>query len=111
MFLLALNPVANPAPFRQNTRMLLRCVPSFLILLAVMVARGQDTYRLYLSGVGKDDAVPWKFMCTSGAHSAVWTNLPVPSQWDMQGFGTLSYQRDTTEALDERGLYERDFTV
>src|ERR1041385_2198986 len=95
--------------------MLLRSVPSLFALLAIAIAgdraSAQDTERLYLSGHGKDDAAPWKFFCTSGAHSGVWTILPVPSHWDMQGFGTLSYQRDATEALDEQGLYEHDFTV
>ena len=45
------------------------------------VAATEETERLYLSGHGKDDAVPWKFMCTSGAQSGFWTNLPVPSNW------------------------------
>ena len=26
--------------------------------------------------------------------SGFWTNLPVPSQWDVQGFGTVHYQKD-----------------
>ena len=64
-----------------------------------------------LSGHGKDDAVPWKFLCTSGAHSGFWTNLPVPSQWDVKGFGTLNYFTDLTNAFDERGLYEHEFSV
>ena len=71
----------------------------------------QETQVQYLSGHGKDDAVPWKFFCTSGANSGVWTNLPVPSQWDVKGFGTLNYYRDLTNAYDERGLYEHDFSV
>jgi hypothetical protein len=71
----------------------------------------QETEVQFLSGHGKDDAVPWNFFCTSGANSGFWTNLPVPSQWDVKGFGTLSYRRDLTNAYDERGLYEHDFTV
>ncbi len=67
--------------------------------------------RLYLSGKDKDSAVPWKFQVTSGANSGVWTNLPVPSHWDVRGFGTLSYKKDATNAWDERGLYEREFEV
>src|ERR1019366_3699700 len=71
----------------------------------------QETEVQLLSGHGKDDAVPWKFLCTSGANSGVWTNLPVPSQWDVKGFGTLNYHKDLTNAWGERGLYEHDFTV
>lgn len=70
-----------------------------------------ETEVQYLSGRGKDDAVPWRFFCTSGANSGFWTNLPVPAHWDMHGFGTLNYRRDATNAFDERGLYEHDFHV
>jgi Glycosyl hydrolases family 2, TIM barrel domain/Glycosyl hydrolases family 2, sugar binding domain/Glycosyl hydrolases family 2/Beta galactosidase small chain len=71
----------------------------------------QETQRQYLSGLGKDDAVPWKFMCTSGANSGYWTTLPVPSQWDMHGFGTLNYSKDPTNSRSECGLYEHTFAV
>jgi beta-galactosidase/beta-glucuronidase len=74
-------------------------------------ALAQETEIRFLSGHGKDDAVPWKFFCTSGAQSGYWTNLPVPSNWELHGFGTLNYHRDLTNAYDERGLYEHDFFV
>jgi len=64
-----------------------------------------------LSGHGKDDPVPWNFLCTSGAHSGYWTNLPVPSQWDVKGFGTVNYFKDLTNAYNEHGLYEHEFPV
>jgi hypothetical protein len=85
--------------------------PVFLALLAAGKLAAQETEIQFLSGHGKDDAVPWKFFCTSGAQSGFWTNLPVPSQWDVKGFGTLNYSRDLTNAWDERGLYEHDFSV
>ena len=81
------------------------------VLAWPVAALAQPTEIQYLSGRDKDDAVPWKFFCTSGANSGFWTNLPVPSQWDMHGFGTLSYKKDQTNAWAERGLYEREFTV
>ena len=55
--------------------------------------------------------MPWEFQCTSGANSGFWTNLPVPSQWDMHGFGTLNYHKDATNAWNERGLYAKNFSV
>ncbi|HEU5072184.1 MAG TPA: glycoside hydrolase family 2 TIM barrel-domain containing protein [Verrucomicrobiae bacterium] len=86
-----------------------------LVLLAASTnalhAAPVETGRLYLSGRDKDNTVPWRFLCTSGAHSGVWTNLPVPSQWDVKGFGTLTYHKDATNAWNEHGLYEHDFTV
>ena len=72
---------------------------------------GQETQRQFLSGHGKDDAVPWRFQCTTGALSGFWTNLPVPSNWEMHGFGTLNFQQDPTNSWTERGLYEREFTL
>ena len=55
---------------------------------------GQETQRQYLSGRGQDDATPWQFFCTAGAKSGQWTTIPVPSNWEMHGFGTLNYFRD-----------------
>lgn len=68
-----------------------------------------QTTRFYLSGHGKDDAVPWQFMCSSGAQSGYWTNLVVPSQWEMDGFGTLQYRKDPPTAWNEKGFYRHDF--
>ncbi len=87
----------------------------FLLVAAVLLLPlsifAQQTEIQMLSGHGKDDAVPWRFFCTSGANSGFWTNLPVPSQWDVKGFGTLHYFKDLTNAYDERGLYEHDFSL
>lgn len=92
------------------------CLPVLLLLTVLILALpckvfAQETERQYLSGHGKDDAVAWRFLCTTGAQSGFWTNLPVPSNWELHGFGTLSYKKDPTNAWDEKGLYERDFMV
>jgi hypothetical protein len=81
------------------------------LLAASAAVLGQTTEVQMLSGHGKDDGVPWKFMCTSGTNSGIWTNLPVPSQWDVKGFGTLNYHKDQTNAWNEHGLYEHEFFV
>jgi hypothetical protein len=86
----------------------------FLCALCVLcgsTAIAQQTEVQYLSGHGKDDAVPWNFFCTSGAQSGFWTNLPVPSCWELHGFGKINYHRDATNSYDERGLYEHEFSV
>ncbi len=82
-----------------------------LLLSAALNVAAQPTEVQFLSGHDKDDAVPWEFFCTSGANSGFWTNLPVPSQWDVKGFGTLNYHKDLTNAFDEKGLYAHNFTV
>ena len=71
-----------------------------------LLAAVPTTERHYLSGRDKDLTVPWRFLCTSGANSGMWTNLSVPAHWDMHGFGTLTYKKDATNAWNERGLYE-----
>lgn len=89
----------------------------FILILALFViafpalAPAAETERKYLSGHGKDDPVLWRFFCTSGANSGFWTNLSVPSQWDMHGFGSFNYYSDLPSAHDEHGLYEHEFTV
>jgi len=82
---------------------------AIIFLVAPLLAFAQKTEVQFLSGDGKDDAVPWKFFCTTGAQSGYWTNLAVPSNWELHGFGTLTYHRDPTNP--ETGLYEHDFKV
>jgi len=85
---------------------------SALLLFATLCgAQAEQTEIQFLSGHDKDDAVPWEFFCTSGANSGFWTNLPVPSHWDMKGFGTLNYSKDLPSAYDEKGLYAHNITV
>jgi len=88
-----------------------RLLASALLILTACGLMAQDTAIQFLSGHGKDDGVPWRFLCTSGAQSGYWTNLPVPSQWDVKGFGTVHYQKDATNAWAEKGLYAHDFVV
>src|SRR5215475_230880 len=81
------------------------------LLVTVWRVSALETEVQFLSGHDKDDAIPWEFLCTSGTNSGFWTNLPVPSHWDVKGFGTLNYHKDLTNAWDEKGLYAHDFTV
>lgn len=77
-------------------------------LLAATLGFAQETERQYLSGHGKDDSVSWEFFCTAGQHSNVWTTIPVPSCWEVQGFGAYGYQEDP---LQETGKYRHRFQV
>lgn len=66
------------------------------ILIAIFVSgifstlNAQQTIVQYLSGKDKDHTVNWEFMCTGGRDSGNWTTIPVPSNWEMQGFGNKS---------------------
>ena len=87
------------------------CFAAAILIWACSVALAQETEVQFLSGHGKDDAVPWKFFCTANAQSGYWTNLPVPSCWELHGFGKINYHRDATNSYDERGLYETEFSI
>ena len=71
----------------------------------------EETLRQYLSGRDKDNTVSWQFYCTAGGKSGYWTTIPVPSQWEMNGFGTLRYSQDDTARPVEQGRYRHTFTV
>ena len=82
----------------------------FLILSICISARGTEV--LYLSGRGCDSTVEWDFLCTAGRNSNVWTKIPVPSNWECQGFGQYTYgHMPLQERLNEKGFYRHTFNV
>ena len=77
---------------------------------ALLRADDPQTERRYLSGRGPADAVPWEFTVTGGRRAGEATTIPVPSQWEQQGFGTYNYGQDQDKAA-EHGLYRTRFPV
>ena len=71
----------------------------------------------YLSGTGNNNTIPWDFFCTAGRNSGQWTTIPVPSCWELQGFGNYNYGRDyktygkNFRFFDEKGRYKRSFQI
>lgn len=83
-----------------------------LILFACNSIMAQKTEIQYLSGTGSDHTVNWDFFCTEGRNSGKWTQIPVPSNWELQGFGTYNYGGDKDEIRGkETGLYKYTFQV
>ena len=80
------------------------------VLLASAWAGAGETQVLYLSGQGKDDPVTWEFFCTAGRNSGQWTTIGVPSNWELQGFGSYNYGNERSKS-DEQGKYRRKFAV
>ncbi|UCC96976.1 MAG: hypothetical protein JSW66_14160 [Phycisphaerales bacterium] len=80
------------------------------VVFSAELLAAQQTQRLYLSGRGKDDPVQWEFYCTAGRNSGHWTTIGVPSNWELQGFGTYNYGHDKPKA-DEQGRYRYKFTL
>ena len=81
----------------------------------VLQAYSQNTEIVYLSGTDAARTVDWEFFCTEGRKSGQWTTIPVPSNWEMQGFGSYSYGLEwygEREKLGkEKGLYRYQFVV
>lgn len=75
----------------------------------------QSTELVYLSGKDADHTVDWDFFCTDGRNSGEWTSIAVPSNWELQGFGTYNYGHDwANKELKlglEHGLYKHEFEV
>lgn len=48
-----------------------------------------ETEILYLSGPGPSRR--WRFRCSAGRACGYWTTIPVPSNWELEGFGRFDY--------------------
>lgn len=91
------------------------CFKIWIALLFVInwsVTYAQQTQKLFLSGTGSDHTVNWQFYCTAGNNSGKWTTIPVPSNWEFQGFGKYNYglSKDSLRGK-EQGLYKYEFNV
>lgn len=86
---------------------------SFLFLFFHGIA--QKTEIKFLSGTDAANTVDWDFFCTEGRNSGKWTKIPVPSNWELQGFGTYNYGHDWNNKNrilgKEHGLYKHQFEV
>ena len=78
-------------------------------------AFSQQTEIVYLSGTDAANTVDWEFYCTDGRNSGEWSTIPVPSNWELEGFGTYNYGHDwrneDKKLGKEHGLYRNEFEV
>ncbi len=81
-----------------------------LILTGTISVNAQKTEIVYLSGTDKDHTVKWDFFCTNGRNSGKWEKIAVPSNWELQGFGTYHYGIADLTA-NEKGMYRYEFTI
>lgn len=83
----------------------------FLVFSNLLTA--QNTEIVYLSGTDAAHTVDWDFFCTDGRKSGEWTRIPVPSNWELEGFGTYNYGHDWRNSNiklgKEHGLYRHKF--
>jgi hypothetical protein len=82
------------------------------LLLTGIEVFAQQTEKLYLSGTGNNQTVNWEFFCTEGRNAGKWTMIPVPSCWELQGFGKYNYGFDKDSVRGkEKGMYKYSFRV
>jgi len=91
---------------------------TFLVVLALFfctILFAQKTKIVFLSGTDAANTVEWDFFCTDGRNSGKWTKIDVPSNWELEGFGTYNYGHDwknkDIKLGKEHGLYKYKFEV
>jgi len=100
-----LKKLSKPLPAKIAFLIVILC-----LFIAPFAFGSEQTEIIYLSGKGSDDTVPWDFKVTSGRRADQWSTIPVPSNWELQGFGTYNYGHDRNKA-DEQGWYRRQFAL
>jgi hypothetical protein len=94
---------------------LIRLILFLIIVFLNTLIFAQPTQIVYLSGTDAANTVEWDFFCTDGQNSGNWTKIPVPSNWELQGFGTYNYGHDWKDKNKklglEHGLYKYHFDV
>src|SRR6266511_4189765 len=102
----------NSKSYTKDTTLCSLWFVVFFVLLLSTKGFSQQTEKVYLSGIGNDNTVNWQFFCTAGMNSGKWTTIPVPSCWELQGFGKYDYgfAKDSIRGK-ESGLYQYNFKV
>lgn len=82
----------------------------FSVLVNSIANQAIAQRKVFLSGEDAATAVDWDFMVSSGRNSGFWTTIPVPSNWQMEGFGRYLYGMDKMEdRVAEVGRYRHEF--
>ena len=71
----------------------MKSISSLLLIVSLYsgIIDAQQTEILFLSGTDAANTVEWDFFCTDGRNSGQWTKIDVPSNWELEGFGTYNY--------------------
>ena len=79
-------------------------------LLMPPAAGPVESERLYLSGSGPNDPRGWEFRIDSGRGARQWRVIPVPSNWELQGYGRYTHGKDWWRPA-ETAVYRTRFVV
>lgn len=102
-----------PSAFQLPPSLLARAAAVVLLAAAGATSAAPAvpvTEQRYLSGAGPATAVPWEFKVSAGRRAGAWSTIPVPSQWELQGFGGYDYG-EGDKRHTERGHYRLTFSV
>ncbi|MBN8460372.1 MAG: glycoside hydrolase family 2 [Verrucomicrobia bacterium] len=88
----------------------LTIITAFLVT-AVQALPDRETRRQLLSGPDAEHTVPWEFRCSGGRNSGAWSEIGVPSCWELQGFGSFRYGHGDKHHEPIRGDYRHRFNV
>ncbi len=80
----------------------------FVVCLLSVYLYAQETEIVYLSGKDAGAPVDWEFMVSDGMRAHEWTTIPVPSNWELHGFGAYNYGHDKNK-VHEIGYYRYHF--
>ena len=94
----------------------MKYILAFWFIFLFQAVFAQSTHRRYLSGTGLNHTVMWDFYCSDGNNSRRWSKIEVPSQWELQGFGTYTYgrwykEKGVKNPSMETGIYRHSFKV
>jgi beta-galactosidase/beta-glucuronidase len=94
-------------------RKLICCCVFPVLCLSAGYSYAESTAIQYLSGIDKDNTIQWDFKVNGGRNSNQWKKIAVPSNWEMQGFGTYRYWSDwqPDKAPDSEAIYRTSFTL
>lgn len=96
-------------------RLVWTCFLALLVWCAAafpaMAEEVPGTATLMLSGTGPDDAVAWDFVIDGGMRAGEQARIPVPSNWQMHGFGHYQYGYDKGPRAADKATYRRRFTI
>jgi len=90
--------------------LLIRALVTGLLCLLGTLPAVADGERFYLSGTGLGDTEMWDFSISSGRRSGSWATIEVPSQWELEGFGSYAYGFHDDKP-HEVGSYRRSFML
>lgn len=64
------------------------------LFMLIILSLPSFAKTFYLSGQDRSTAVDWEFKIDKGRSSGRWTTIPVPSNWETEGFGYYLYGMD-----------------